>query len=339
MPDWDVFVRAQPSASVYFLSGWLVLVHKLFKHDVYFIQARDHHGGLIGVLPLVRQKSLLGNFATSIAFFNYGGALCSSDAVAFALMDCARTLAASLSCSYLELRDRVQRPVSDWQMRTDKVSMVLELPNTFEPLSKALGSKLRSQVKRAEREEPTVRVGGSELVADFYYVFAHTMRDLGTPVYPSRFFAALVAAFPEYCKIVVIYSRGKPAAAGFLVIYNGFAEIPWAACHADAKPQGFNMKLYWEVLQYVVAEKCHSFDFGRSTIDAGTYKFKKQWGAQPVPLYWYRWDKKLSSTTNPAVNEAIESGGLIRYAVPIWQRLPLRIANIVGPWISPCLPW
>jgi serine/alanine adding enzyme len=336
--DWDAFVRAQPAASVYLLSGWVVLVRQLFKHDVYFIEARDSADTLIGILPLIRQKSLLGNFATSLAFFNYGGPLCNSDVVAVALMSKAREMAASLSCSYLELRDRVPRPAVDWQLRTDKVSMVLALPKSFEALSKALGAKLRSQVKRADREEPTVRVGGGELVADFYNVFAHNMRDLGTPVYPIRFFEALVAAFPDYCKVVVTYSRGKPAAAGFLVIYNGFAEIPWAACHADAKPLGFNMKLYWEVLKFAVEQGCHSFDFGRSTIDAGTYKFKKQWGAQPVPLYWYRWERRAASV-RPADAGESGGGGLMRYAVPIWQRMPLRAANTIGPWISPYLPW
>jgi FemAB-related protein (PEP-CTERM system-associated) len=333
--DWDVFVRAQPNASVYFLSGWSLSIRELFKHDVYFIEARDSVGVLLGLLPVVRQKSLLGHFATSLAFFNYGGPLANSNEVAVALMDRARQLAQSLSCSYLELRDRVQRDV-DWPLRTDKVSMVLTLPQTFAELSKALGSKLRSQVKRADREEPSVRVGGAELVADFYGVFTHTMRDLGTPVYPRRFFDALVFAFPEYCKLVVTYSRGKAVAAGFLVIYNGFAEIPWAACLADAKPMGFNMKLYWEVLQYVVDSGCQSFDFGRSTVDAGTYKFKKQWGAQPVQLYWYRWDK------HRATEESAHPAGRGRATAllsRVWQKLPVSIANKLGPLVSPSLPW
>jgi serine/alanine adding enzyme len=288
------------------------------------------------VLPIVRQKSFLGNFATSVAFFNSGGPISDDENVARALMERARSLSLEAGCSYLELRD-VEVRECDWPVRTDKVSMVLPLPATFAALSQKLGSKLRSQAKRAEREDSRVRIGGAELVEDFYRVFASNMRDLGTPVYPRSFFSSIVARFPELCRIVVVDCRGAPAAAGFIVMYNGRAEIPWAACRADAKPLGFNMKLYWEVLTYVVEQRCESFDFGRSTKDAGTYKFKKQWGAEPRQLYWYRWERGAANQGDGSAKP--ERKGLLDSASAIWQRLPLVVANSLGPLISPKLPW
>jgi FemAB-related protein (PEP-CTERM system-associated) len=334
-PQWDGFVAKHAESSVYLLSGWSLLAREVFGHPAFFIEARDAGNALVGVLPVVQQKSLLlGNFATSLPFFNYGGCLCASEDIAVAMMTRARELAEQRGCSYIEFRDDRPRP-GDWIRRTDKVSMVLALPDTFEKLSKQLGSKLRSQAKRADREEPTVRIGGVELVDDFYDVFAHTMRDLGTPVYPRKFFPALLRRFPEYCRLIVVDCRGKPAAAGFVVIYNGRAEIPWAACRADAKPLGFNMKLYWEVLAYVVGQKCVSFDFGRSTVDAGTYNFKKQWGAQPVQLHWHRWERNAASE----VAEASSGGKLTDLLSRVWQKLPIGVANTVGPFISPGLPW
>jgi serine/alanine adding enzyme len=241
-----------------------------------------------------------------------------------------------LGCRYLEFRDAQPQP-GEWRVRTDKVTLVLELPPDFAALSKQLGAKLRSQVKRAEREEPSVRSGGIELLDDFYGVFCRTMRDLGTPVYPRRFFAAILARFRAECLLVVVYRRGAPAAAGFLVLANGRAEIPWAACRDDAKPHGFNMRLYWEVLQSVVARGCRQFDFGRSTADSGTYKFKLQWGAKPVQLYWHRWEKGVAAAAAPE-----ESGGhgrLMQHATEVWKRLPLGVANTLGPIVSPSLPW
>jgi serine/alanine adding enzyme len=336
-PDWDVFVSSSPDASVYFLSGWTLLAKKAFGHRCWFIEARDSQNQLIGVLPVVQQKSLLGNFATSVAFFNNGGSLSADDAVAVALMEKAKALATDSGCSYLELRDNRQR-ACEWSVRTDKVSMVRPLPASFAELSQQLGSKLRSQAKRADREAPTVQTGSAELIDDFYAVFASNMRDLGTPVYPKSFFARVIAEFPEYCRVIVVASHGKPVAAGFLVLYKGVAEIPWASCLAEAKPLGFNMKLYWEVLQYVVQQGCTSFDFGRSTADAGTYKFKKQWGAEPVQLYWYRWERNAANV--PSNDSAPEGHGkLMQYASAAWQRLPLPIANFLGPLISPGLPW
>jgi FemAB-related protein (PEP-CTERM system-associated) len=314
-----------------------LLAREVFRHAAFFLEARDGSGALKGILPIVQQKSLLlGNFATSVPFFNYGGALAEESAVAQALMEEGAKLAQQRGCAYIEYRDAQQMPGS-WNVRTDKVSMILELPSTFAELSKRLGSKLRSQAKRADREEPNVQIGAMELLDSFYGVFAQNMRDLGTPVYPKKFFAAILRRFPDNTKLIVITSRGVPAAAAFLVIANGKAEIPWASCRADMKPLGFNMKLYWEVLQHVCELKCTSFDFGRSTINAGTYNFKKQWGAQPVQLYWHRWERSPKRHSQAQNDE--EATGLMYYATQVWRRLPLPIANTVGPWVSPDLPW
>lgn len=334
--DWDAFVRARPAASVYLLGGWALLAREVFGHDAYFIEARGGEGELVGILPVVLQKTLLfGNFMTSMPFFNYGGALADSDEVVLALMEHARTLAQGLQCRYLEFRDAVERP-GTWRVRRDKVSMILQLPPDAAALSKKLGSKLRSQVKRVEREQPSVRMGGAELLDDFYGLFCRTMRDLGTPVYPKRFFAAILERFPAECLLLIVDRAGQPAAGAFLVIVDGNAEIPWAACREDAKPAGFNMKLYWEVLSAVVARGCRQFDFGRSTLDSGTYKFKRQWGAEPLQLHWHRWERGASDAD--PVQPATESR-VMRTATGIWKRLPLGVANRLGPLVSPGLPW
>lgn len=332
-PQWDAYVASRPG-HLYQMSGWSLLAEEVFGHEPYFLEARDAAGELRGVLPLVRQKSLLfGTFMTSMPFFNYGGAVADDEDTAVALMERARELAQQQNCSYLELRD-AQPHGGAWRVRTDKVSMVLQLPADAAALSKQLGAKLRSQVKRSEREQPSVRVGGSELLDAFYAVFCRTMRDLGTPVYPRRFFAALLKRFPDQCLILVVGRSGEPAAAGFLIIANGRAEIPWAACRDDAKAAGFNMKLYWEVLMAVVERGCRQFDFGRSTVDSGTYRFKKQWGAEPLQLYWHRWERRSSADSGGA-----GEGRLMRYATSVWQRLPLAVANRLGPLVSPGLPW
>jgi serine/alanine adding enzyme len=333
---WDEFVRARPQASIYLLSGWALLAREVFGHQAFFLEARVPTGDLAGVLPLVRQKSLLfGDFLTSMPFFNYGGALADTPELTQALMEHACGLARELGCRYIEFRDASQRPGA-WQVRRDKVSLILDLPGDFTTLSKQLGSKLRSQVKRAERESPSVRTGGAELLEDFYDLFCRNLRDLGTPVYPRRFFEKILERFPRECLLVVVDRGGQPAAGAFLVINAGRAEIPWAACREDAKPAGFNMKLYWEVLRTVIEHKCTQFDFGRSTVDSGTYRFKLQWGATPMQLYWHRWDP--SASTAEAAQPAAESR-LMRCATTVWKRLPLGVANALGPIVSPGLPW
>jgi serine/alanine adding enzyme len=162
------------------------------------------------------------------------------------------------------------------------------------------------------------------------------MRDLGTPVYPKRFFKAILERFAAQTLIVLIDHAGRAGAAGLVVFDRGRAEIPWASCLAEAKPLGLNMKLYWEVLSAVIGRGCTSFDFGRSTPDTGTYKFKKQWGAQPIQLHWHRWERHPSP--EGAASRPTE-GRLMRFATAVWQRLPVPVANLLGPMVSPGLPW
>jgi len=136
---------------------------------------------------------------------------------------------------------------------------------------------------------------------------------------------------------VVIDGDGAPNAAGFLLLANGRAEIPWAACLPEPKRRGFNMKLYWELLSTAVAKRCSVFDFGRSTVGAGTYKFKQQWGAVPRQLYWHRWERGMSAQAPRA--EQQRDGRLLQYATAVWKRLPLPLANKLGPLVSGSLPW
>lgn len=326
--DWDPFLDAVPSAPVYLQSRWSLAAREAFGHEAYFLEARVAGGRLVGVLPLIRQRSrIVGNFLTSLPFFNYGGALAESKEIAERLMTQAVLLGKATGCKYVEFRDREPRE-GDWLCRMDKVTMIRELPHSDVVLARDLGSKLRAQVKRATREGAEVHAGGAELLDDFYRVFAANMHDLGTPVYPKRFFECLLMRAPEACRLICVRRSGQVAAAAFLITHNRTTEIPWASCLSFAKPLGFNMRLYWEALCAAIELGADRFDFGRSTIDSGTYRFKKQWGAQPLQLYWHRW----------AQNPAPKSEKLARLTA-IWQRLPLPVANTLGPWVSPYLPW
>jgi serine/alanine adding enzyme len=329
--DWDAFVMGFPDSSIYHLSGWTEIARQVFGHRALFVESRDSSGSLLGVLPVIRQRSwLLGNFATSLAFFNYGGVLARDPLVAQQMMIRAAEAAEALGCRYLEFRD-IRPRLGEWVRRTDKVTLRVDLPDTIEALSKGLGSKLRSQVKRAEREGVQCKTGSAALLDDL--VFAENMRDLGTPVYPKRFFEAILQRYEQYCQLVVIESQGEPWAAAFLVFWRGGAEVPWASCRAKAKPLGANMKLYWELLSEAIGRGCKSFDFGRSTVDSGTDRFKRQWGAEPVPLHWYRWERHGEAPGGD------ERGGAMSLATAMWRRLPLGIANTLGPLISGALPW
>ena len=299
----------------------------------YYLTARSSDGAVRGVLPLVRLNSrLFGDFMVSMPYLNYGGLLASDDAAKEALLERAQQLGEESGVSHIELRNTVAE-MGALPAREDKVAMILELPESIDALGKSIGSKRRSQVRRPLREDPEIRVGGAELVDLFYAVFARNMRDLGTPVYAKSLFTAICEAFPDETKIVGITIRGEPAAAAFLIGHAGQLEIPWASTVRDFNRISINMLLYWEVLRYAIDAGYERFDFGRSTVDAGTYRFKKQWGAEPQQLYWHYWMRDGGDL--PQLNP---NNPKYRMAINLWQKLPLPVANWLGPKLVRNLP-
>jgi serine/alanine adding enzyme len=331
VPDWQAFVDAHPDATLYHDARWLHLMSDVFGHAHHALTAR-HAGKLVGVLPLLRQRSrLFGDFLTSLPFVNYGGALGMSQEVEDSLMREAGVLATRLGCRHVEFRDSTSR--AGWPSRTSKVSMRLALPATDEELWRRIGAKLRAQVRRPEREGATTRVGGRDLVDAFYAVFSRNMRDLGTPVYSREWFSTLCDRFKDQVAVVVVFLGKEPVAAGLLLKHRRQVEIPWASTVRTYNRLSVNMLLYWRCICWAIEQQATVFDFGRSSIDAGTHRFKAQWGATEVPLHWHYWLPE--GATLPELNPQNRKYQL---AVRGWQRLPVAVSRWLGPHIVKYLP-
>jgi FemAB-related protein (PEP-CTERM system-associated) len=329
---WNGYVAGNPAASLYHRAEWQSLIKKTFGHESYFFLARGPDGDIAGVLPLVRLKSrLFGDFLVSMPYFNYGGAIADEKFIEDMLMQAANEHAATLGVSHIEYRDDIPR--KGLPVRSNKVNMILPLPRDEETLWTGFSSKLRSQIRRPQREALETLYGSEEHLDDFYAVFSRNMRDLGTPVYAKAFFRNILQCFPRESRILVVRMKGRPVAAGFLIGHRDRLEIPWASSAREVNPLGVNMFFYWKVLQYAVDKHYHYFDFGRSSTDSGTYRFKEQWGAQPKQLYWHY-----------HLNEHCELPSLnpdnpkYLLAINIWKRLPLILTNRLGPLIVRNLP-
>jgi len=332
-PDWDAYVGSHPRGSAYHLAAAVAIGNEAFGLRTTYSVAREG-GRLRGVLPVVEQSSVLfGRFHVSLPFFTYGGILADDPEVAAALARHAGDRAQARHASHLELRHT--DPLSGWHPahRLDKVSMILPLPASEAALSRQLSAKLRSQIRRATREAPQIEWGGAQLLPDFYGVFASTMHELGTPVYPRRFFEIACRALGRRIRVLVVRSRGQAQAAAILVCHGSRIEVPWAAASPSAKRSALNMRMYWEMLCESVRLEAQAFDFGRSTVGSGTYRFKAQWGAQPWQLHWHYW--LAQGAVIPSLNHSNPKYAL---AGRLWRRMPLWCANLLGPHIARSLP-
>jgi FemAB-related protein (PEP-CTERM system-associated) len=193
--------------------------------------------------------------------------------------------------------------------------------------------KARNQVRKAQKSELTTARGGAELVPEFYTVFARNMRDLGTPVYGRRLFDEVLRAFPDRAKIIVVRLKNEPVAAGFTIRTRDMVEIPWASSIREFNHLCPNHLLYWHALETAVEEGATVFDFGRSTPDEGTFKFKEQWGAEPLPLHW-----EYCLREGDALPDTSPKNRKYRLMIETWKRLPLWAANMAGPRIVRDIP-
>ena len=279
--EWDTYVNAHPAATLYHLGGWQRVLADTFGHESIQLIAREA-GRPAGVLPLVLLRSrLFGRMLVSLPFMNYGGVLADSPEIERALVTEAVALAKREGVERLELRHVDDRPLG-LVTRRHKVTFRLELPKDPDRLWAAFPAKLRSQIRKPEKEGLVARVGGAEELDAFYRVFAVNMRDLGTPVYPRQFFQATLDRLPEAARVVVVRRGTVPLAAAFLLSFRGDLEVPCASSLRRYNALGANMLSYWTALRHACETGHTRFDFGRSTPDSGPARFKAQWGAEAV---------------------------------------------------------
>ena len=319
---------------------------------------------IIGILPLVHLESrIFGSRLVSMPFLDHGGLLANNNQAEVDLIASAIKLGRKLKARSIELRHlselacigrltHAEHPQGthggalpseissgkgnsvqpSWTLRNHKVRMLMSLPDASETLMKSFKSKLRSQIQRPLKSSLAARIGGLELLDDFYQVFAVNMHELGSPVHAKRFPLLVMQQFAQSGKIVVVYQAATPVAASIMVGFNTVMTNPWSSAlrsHSQLSP---NMLLYWTMLAYASDSGYRYFDFGRSTPGEGTYRFKTQWGAQPQAMYWYTiW---LQGSLQPAlIKDDPQQGRLRAIAVYLWRRMPVSVSRIIGPLI------
>lgn len=331
--SWDKFVASCEGGTNYHRWGWRAVIENSFGHKTSYLAALDSDGGICGILPLAHMKSrMFGSFLVSLPFFSYGGLLCKGDAAVAPLLEQGRRMLAELPADHVELR-HLDTCLDELATKQHKVTMILDLERDEQTQWKVLDAKVRNQVRKATKSGLIAVTGHLELLDGFYRVFCRNMRDLGTPVYGKNFFRHVLETFPESTRIISVMLRGETVASGILTWFKDSLEVPWASSVADYREMCPNNLLYWEAIRFAIWNGSAKFDFGRSTSGEGTFRFKKQWGAKPVQLYW----QYLLQEGNhlPELNP---DNPKYRFAIRVWQQLPLAVANTLGPLIVKNIP-
>ena len=330
--DWDTFVAGHGRCVNYHRWAWKRVIEQTFGWKAFYLMAEER-GKIAGVLPIVWLKSkLFGNLLCSLPFFSEAGLVADSPEASESLLKESIRISQEVKAEYIELRHRGEAPML-WPAKTNKVTLECDVFPDAEDNMRRLSSKMRTNVRRSLKLGLEAEFGQQEFLENFYGVFCMKMRELGTPVYSRKFFAAILERFPQESFICRVRHGGEIVATGFLTGYRDTMEANWSA----ASPKAMNLRpymfLFWHMLCFAGQQGYRVFDFGRSSVDSGTYEFKQQWSTRVVPLHWNYW--------NAAGKEALElNPANPRYTAAIWawQRLPIAITKLIGPTIARCLP-
>jgi serine/alanine adding enzyme len=306
---------------------WQAVIRNAYGHEPLYVTAEDREGRH-GVLPaFIVRRPFLGTVVTSMPFLDGGGPRSGSPALDEVLVAQLMEEARRVGADVVELRC-AQRLGIAAQPSEHKVNLTLALPADEGRLWPQLDSRVRNQIRKAERSGLTVEFGGAEKLEEFYAIFAVRMGELGSPVHARRFFTAMLDAFGTRARVALV-RKDKVAIGGLIALaFEDTLTVPWASCLSPYLGLCPNMLLYWETIRAGCVQGFRRFDFGRSTRGSGTYRFKRQWGAAEEPLFWYT--IPTGGSRRRPVPEAARGAAFLTGS---WRRLPLGVTRQLGPHI------
>jgi FemAB-related protein (PEP-CTERM system-associated) len=334
---WDEYVRRASGSTFCHLTGWMRVVERTWQHQSYSLSA-ERADAIVGVLPLFHvQSRWFGSMLVSTPNAVYGGALGDDMDARRALITEAKQLALKLQVDYLELRDagEVGDEADDPELRGKELYVTFEHPITTdeEALMRSFPRDLRRMVRQGPKHGLSSEVGREELLDEFYDVYATSVRNLGTPVFPKRLFAEYLREFPSACDILLI-RQGRQVAGAVMSFYFRDTVLPYyGGAYQEFYRAGVNNFMYWELMRRAAARGVTRFDFGRSKLGTGAYAFKQGWGMteRPLPYKYFLVRAKGLPNLNPT-NPKFE------LMIAAWKRLPLSVTKLIGPRIVKNLP-
>ncbi len=320
---------AELRGSLFHLPQWLIGAERGTGQRAAGLVA-ERMGTITGWLPLTEVRSaLFGKALVSSGFGVGGGILACGDEAAQALAEGAREHALRGGFASVELRGGVIP--AGWESWSDKhcgFERALAADDEAELL--AIPRKARAEVRKGLGFGHRITVGRARAdLAAHYACYSASVRNLGTPVFPKRLFAAMLEAFPDHSDILTVW-QGESPLASVLNFYHDGAVMPfWGGGVFEARAARANEVMYYELMLHARRQGMTRFDFGRSKTASGPFAFKKNWGFEPQPLTYGAWSAPGAPARNIDPTDASYSR-----KIALWKKLPLPLANMLGPWIA-----
>ena len=323
---WDAFVERCPEATFFHRAGWKEVIESVFRHKTFYLFA-ERDATVVGVLPLAQVKSLLfGHALVSLPFCVYGGVAATDPAAVPALHAAARELAAKLGADHLELRNRVAREPG-WPRQELYVTFRKELLPDIEANMLAIPRKQRAMVRKGIQGGLRGEIDAS--VDRFFALYADNVHRHGTPALPKRYFETLKRVFGRDVEVLTVLDAERKPVSSVLTFYFRDEVLPYyAGDDVAARDLAANDFKYWDLMRRACERGLRVFDYGRSKRDTGSFDFKKNWGFVPEPLHY-----EYVLRRGNAIPQNNPSNPKYKAMIAVWRRLPIGVANSIGPYI------
>ena len=323
---WDEFVFACEEASFFHRSAWQGIIRDVFKHTTYFLYA-ESDAGIRGVLPLAHVNSrLFGNALVALPFAVYGGVAAVDAIAATALENAAQELARKLGVDHLELRNVAPRH-AEWPTQDLYVTFRKPILPDVEANMLAIQRKQRAMVRKGMKNSLVSTVDRNS--DRFFKLYADNVHRHGTPAMPKRYFDTLLRVFGQDCEVLTVTGPDGRLLSSVLSFYFRDEVLPYyAGDDESARHLAANDFKYGELMRRSCERGLKIFDYGRSKYGTGSFAFKKNWGFEPTPLHYeYCLYKRDSIPQNNPANAKY------RLFIEAWRRMPVGLANWLGPHI------
>jgi FemAB-related protein (PEP-CTERM system-associated) len=326
---WDRFVRATPAAGFFHLTPWAEVIRRAFGHPTHYAFA-EQDGAIVGVLPLARMKTaLFGDLLASTPFCVYGGTAAVTPEATAALEAHAIELRRKLGSPALEFR-RLEAADPGWLERPPLYFTFRKPIQPFDDDTKGM----EKNIPRKQRAE--VRKGFSKFglrststsdIDTLHAIYAESVRNLGSPVFPKRYFRLLADLFPDEHDVTTVYAGETPISSVLNFHFRQEVLPYYGGGTRAARGNAANEVMYWEVMRRAHRERgATSFDFGRSKLDTGAFAYKKNWGFEPQQLHYC-----YQLAEGAAIPENNPNNPKYKLFIALWKKLPVPVANILGP--------
>lgn len=323
--QWDSF--AKEYGTVFHTIGWKEVLEKSFGLETHYFMAMDENGQIRAIAPIAYGRNLLlKKVGMALPFVNYLDLCAADDKAEDFITEQLSSLLKSEGLNYIELRYKDSKlNVKNADIQDDNYTFILPIEDTEDKVMALSSANNRNHIRKTYKNQWFTSSIGWNNLDEFYKVYSHTMKRLGSPCPSMGFFTNIRDLMGENVHLLTVSDAENGEVIGGMTLFtwNDTVYYQWGGAVETYNKKHVNNFMYWEAIKFCISNGYKYLDLGRSPKDSGTYNFKSHFGAQPQKLTYYRLSKR------PGKVQQVEKDN-VGWAIELWKKMPKPLTDLAG---------